>query len=89
VKGKQALPPSENKTTADGAVETEEKTKGKGKANTKRARSASPEPRDTQPNKKPATARKRPAVKKAPVAAGTKGRSDDKAAGAGPEAEAE
>jgi hypothetical protein len=99
VKGKQALPPGENKTTVDGAAEGEEKAKGKGKANTKRAgtkkantkraRSPSPEPRDTEANKKPATARKRPAVKKAPVDVGTKGRSDDKAAGAGAGADAE
>jgi hypothetical protein len=99
VKSKQALPPAENKTAADGTEKSGDKGKEKAntrkaekvatkKPNTKRARSASPEPRDTQANKKPAATRKRPAVKKTPVAVGTKGRSGGKAAGAGAGAEA-
>jgi hypothetical protein len=98
VKRKRVLPQAENKTAADGAVEGEDKAKEKAnsrkaekaatkKPNAKRARSASPEPRETQPNKKPAATRKRPAVKKTPVAVGTKGRSGGRAASAGSEAE--
>jgi hypothetical protein len=87
---KRALPPrapAENKTTVDGTKKSGDNTKGKKNTTTKRARSATPEPRETQANKKPATARKRPGGKKAPVAVGTKGRSGDKAASAGAEAE--
>jgi hypothetical protein len=87
---KQALPPqppAENKTTVDGTKKSGDKTKGKKNTTTKRARSATPEPRETQANKKPAVTRKRPGGKKAPVVVGTKGRSGDKAATAGAEAE--
>jgi hypothetical protein len=86
--GKQALPPhtpGKNKTTVDGTKKSGDNTKGKKNTSTKRARSATPEPRDTQANKKPAAARKRPGGKKAPVVAGTKGRSGGKAASAGAE----
>lgn len=85
VKSKQALPPhtpEKSKTTVDGTEKNINKAKGKKTTKTKRARSATPEPRDTQAIKKPAVARKRPAGKKAAIAVGTKGRSDDKAAGA-------
>jgi hypothetical protein len=87
---KQALPPrapAENKPTVDGTKKSGDKAKGKKNTTTKRARSASPEPRETQANKKPAVTRKRPGGKKAPVAVGTKGRSGDEAATAGAEAE--
>jgi hypothetical protein len=98
VKGKQALPPGANKTagggTDKGVVKGKEKANTKKaekaatkKPSTKRARSATPEPRDIKANKKPATASKRPAGEKAPVAVKTKGRSSDKAASAGAEAE--
>jgi hypothetical protein len=73
-------------TTVGGTVKGGDKVKAKGK-NTKRARSATPEPRDTEANKKPVTTRRRPAGKKTPVAAGTKGRGSGKDASAGAEAE--
>jgi hypothetical protein len=89
--GKRALPPhapeSQPTTTVDGAEKSGNKAKGKKNNITKRARSATPEPRETQANKKPATARKRPSGRKASVAVGTRGRSGGKAASAGAGAE--
>ena len=87
---KQARPPQPSATqpsTVEGTEKSGDKAKGKKSTNTKRARSAAPEPREAQPNKKPAVSRRRPAGKNAPVAVGTKGRSGGKDASAGAEAE--
>ena len=90
-KGKQTRPPQPpaetQPSTVEGTEKSGDKAKGKKSTNTKRARSAAPEPREAQPNKKPAVSRRRPAGKNAPVAVGTKGRSGGKDASAGAEAE--
>ncbi|KAM0692367.1 hypothetical protein Q7P36_008568 [Cladosporium allicinum] len=87
---KQARPPQPSATqpsTVEGTEKSGNKAKGKKSTNTKRARSAAPEPREAQPNKKPAVSRRRPAGKKAPVAVDTKGRGGGKDTSDGAEAE--
>jgi hypothetical protein len=84
---KEACPSTTQSTTVDGAEKSRNKAKGKKSTNTKRARSAAPEPRETQPNKKPAVSRRRPAGKNASVVVGTKGRSGGRDTSAGAEAE--
>jgi hypothetical protein len=90
-KGKQTRPPQPpvdtQPSTVEGTEKSGNKAKGKKSTNTKRARSAAPEPREAQPNKKPAVSRRRPAGKKAPVAVDTKGRGGGKDASDGAEAE--
>lgn len=76
----------EGQTTADGTGASKSKVGGKGKGKAKRARSPTPETLGPPADKRP-TIRRRPAGKKTPVALATKGRSDDKAPSAGPEAE--
>lgn len=80
-----SLPQGKDNNTVDGTSNGD--NKGKVKAKAKRARSVTPEPRDTEANKKPTITRKRPAGNKAPVALEAKGLSGGRAASAVAEAE--